>query len=502
MTRFRTSRLLLGSTAALSVFTLLACDGSVEGADAASLDAARDVPTVQGVVDVVASSDIPGISQIDVPTPAEDLGVPSRDSGVGPVVPDVPFVPPPGRTLAFDGAQGFGAYAEGGRGGMVYTVTNLNDSGDGSLRWAVERPGRRIVQFAVHGIIQLRSALNIRDPFITIDGRGALDPGESGITIRDYPINVTTRDVVIRYIRVRLGDYAVLRRVAMSGLSRPANSNDLDCINIDRAENVIIDHVSASWSTDEIVSVTNSRNVTVQWSILSEPISNPRAHPYGDNHAFCANNSSATLTYHHNLFAHFVFRGPQFEANDASTWRAPNNPSFEAVNNVVYGYTSNGSRFRFGFERASDRNAGVQFYYHFVGNRYLNSSSGDSEINAAIDYGIERNITAYFADNIGPHRRAGEDQLALVFTDTNAQTRVRSNATALRQVSDRPLFVSTVPVTVQAADVAAATVLDTAGCNIGRDPIDTRIVSDVRAVRPAAVCTSQANVPGGWPTFR
>ncbi len=450
--------------------------------------------------DASVSDDLPSLdadaTPLDVTRP--DAPAPDAPAPDAPA-PDAPSSP----TRAFDGAEGFGANAAGGRGGTVYTVTNLNDSGTGSLRWAVERSGRRIVQFAVDGVIQLRSALDIRDPFVTIDGRGALDPGERGITLRDYPINVRTNDVIIRYLRVRLGDYAVLRRVAMSGLSRPANSNDLDCINIDNARNVIVDHVSASWSTDEIVSVTNSRNVTVQWSILSEPISNPRAHPYGDNHAFCANNSASTLTYHHNLFAHFVFRGPQFEANDAASWRPPSNPSFEAVNNVVYAYTSSGSRFRFGFERASDRNTQVQFLYHFVGNRYVNASRGDSEINAAVDFGVERNVRSWFSDNVGPHRAAGAtDQLSLVFTDNNASNPLRSNAAALRQVATAPLFTSTVPVTVQRADDAMRVVLDTAGCNLGRDAIDQRIVADVRAVRPAAIVTSQANVPGGWPTYR
>lgn len=405
------------------------------------------------------------------------------------------------RQRAFEGAEGFGAFAEGGRGGVELTVTNLNDSGEGSLRWAVERSGRRIVHFAVDGVITLRSALRIHDPYITIDGRGALDPGEQGITIRDYPIDIRTHDVVIRYLRVRLGDVAVLRRVAASGRDRPTSSADLDCINIHQSRDVIIDHVSASWSTDEIFSITNSRNVTVQWSILSEPIANPRTHPYGDAHAFAANNSAATLTYHHNLFAHFRFRGPQFEANDMQGSSPPFDAKFEAVNNVVYGYTSSGSRYRTGFERSSDRVTSVDFLYHFVGNRYVSADRGRSEIMADTSYGTERNIRLHVRDNIGPHRTsASADQLALVFTDSGADDPLRRDSRALSQHSDRPLFESPAPVRVQPAESAHDDVLDDAGCSIERDAIDRRVVEDVRRVAPARIISSQEDVPGGWPS--
>lgn len=501
----------------LSTGALCACGGELDPPDARVVTDGR----VQRAPDAV-ESDVSGPPTDDVPAPmgmdaegppVDDVVAPGMDAvGPGPEagvgVPDA--APGPeggttGRQLAFAGAEGFGAYAAGGRGGTVYTVTNLDDSGTGSFRWAVERTGRRIVEFAVHGVIQLRSPINIRDPFITIDGRGALDPGEAGITLRDHTLNIATNDVIVRYIRVRLGDYAVARSVITARRTRPAGSNDLDCINIDRADNVILDHVSASWSADEVISVTNSRRVTIQWSIISEPLGGIRdriyIHPYGDNHQYCANNSAATLTYHHNLFAHFRFRGPQFEPNDAAAWRSPDNPSFEAVNNVVYGYTDSGSRFRYGFELASDRNTRAQYYFHFVGNRYLDSTGNETEINAAIDVGIESNIRAYFQDNIGPHRGAGDAQTALVFTSNNAQNPVRSNAAAMRQVSATPLFASTVPVTVQSADAARTVVLDTAGCNIGRDVIDARVVADARANRPAVLRVTQEGLAGGWPSF-
>jgi len=411
--------------------------------------------------------------------------------------------PPAPADVAFEGAEGFGARSEGGRGGVVLTVTNLNDSGEGSLRWAVERSGRRIVRFDVDGVIRLRSALDIDDPYITIDGRGALDPGEAGITIRDYPIDIRTHDVVIRYLRVRLGDWAVLQRNDREGRSRPRTSRDLDCINIDDSRDVILDHLSLSWSADEIISVTNSRDVTIQWSILSEPLGDRSIHPYGDDHAFASNNSAATVSYHHNLFAHYRFRGPQFEANDMQDSSPRFDARFEAVNNVIYGFTSSGSRYRTGFERAADRITSVDFSYHFVGNRYVNADRGRSEIMAHTSFGTESNIRVYVAGNLGPHRpRDDMDQLALVFTDSGADDRVRDDSGARRQVSDTPLFSAPVPVTVQGADDAHDDVLAQAGCSIERDAIDRRVVEDVRRVAPARTLSSQEDAPEGWPTYR
>ncbi|MFT5354986.1 MAG: hypothetical protein ACI9KE_002199 [Polyangiales bacterium] len=452
-------------------------------------DTGTDTPGADSAVEdtgaVDAAGGVPDAAGED--TSASDTGAMDAHVDVGPPPRDVDF-------------EGFGAGSRGGQGGRVFTVTNLDDSGEGSLRWAVERDVPRIVEFDVDGVIRLRSALQIHDPFITIDGRGALDPGEAGITIRDYPIDIRTNDVVVTYLRVRLGDWAVLKRVSDSGRSRPQNSNDLDCINIHQSNRVMLDHLSMSWSADEIVSVTNSQNITVQWSILSEPIGDPRVHPYGDNHAYAANNSASTLTYHHNLFAHYRFRGPQFEANDMQDNPRPFDANFEAINNVIYAYTSSGSRYRSGFERDRDRTREVDFNYHFVGNQYLNSRSGISEIQVDDRYGVEPNIHVFFDGNIGPHRSASEREDAVAFTDTGARDPIRSEG-ARSQISDRPLFEVPVPVTVQSADVAAAAVLAGAGCSIERDDIDARIVDDARRVRPTNTISSQEDVPGGWPSY-
>lgn len=407
--------------------------------------------------------------------------------------------------VAFLGAEGFGALAKGGKGGTVYDVTTLEDTETrGSLRWAINQKGPRIIRFKVDGTIQLQKALNITHPFITIDGQNTSVENNRGITIRDYPINIQTHDVIIRYLRIRLGDYAVMKRVVENNWDRHQSSRDLDCINIHRSKNVIIDHVSAFWCTDELISVTNSQNITIQWSILAEPLGNRKLHPYGDNHAYGANNSASTLSYHHNLFAHFVMRGPQFEANDMDK-QNPFDAQFEAVNNIIYAYTKTGSRYRTGFEKPKrDKIDTVTFAYHIIGNLYVNHNKEPSEIEAHDAFGAEKNIFAYIQNNTGPHRLKDTDpQLSLVFTDTHGSDNLyaKKNKPYLGQISKTPLFTSTVPITVQSPQDAYQVILKDVGNSIHRDTHDKRIIQDVKNIAPAHILKSQHQV-GGWPTYK
>ena len=140
--------------------------------------------------------------------------------------------------LAFPGAEGWGRYSKGGRGGTVLKVTNLNDRGPGSFREAVTNSGPRIVVFEVSGTIDLKSTLEINTPYLTIAGQTA--PGD-GICIKRFPLKIhNTHDIIIRGIRVRPG--------IESGLI----GSEIDVINIDNSENVIVDHCVFSWSVDEV----------------------------------------------------------------------------------------------------------------------------------------------------------------------------------------------------------------------------------------------------------
>ncbi len=220
---------------------------------------------------------------------------------------DTPTIP------AFPGAEGYGAITRGGRGGKVILVTNLNDSGPGSLREAVETEGPRIVVFTVSGTITLKSRLRISNPYITIAGQTA--PGD-GICIKKYQLSINASEVIIRYIRVRLGD---------------ETDNDADAIGGRYQKNIILDHVSASWSIDETVSIYYCENVTIQWCLISESLYNA-GHAKG-THGFGGIWGSNRSTYHHNLLAHHSSRNPRFASGCGYN---------DFRNNVIYnwGYNS------------------------------------------------------------------------------------------------------------------------------------------------------------------
>src|SRR5690554_961641 len=164
------------------------------------------------------------------------------------------------------GAAGFGMSTPAGRGGEIYKVTNLNDSGSGSLRACVEASGPRVCVFEVSGAIQLQKDLRIQNPYITIAGQTAPSPGISlyGGTVRIYD----THDVLIQHIRIRVGD--------ANGGSDPINRDALDLAGGSGVNNVVLDHVSASWALDEMVSVWKGRNVTIRNSIISEALDEHR----------------------------------------------------------------------------------------------------------------------------------------------------------------------------------------------------------------------------------
>jgi len=214
------------------------------------------------------------------------------------------------KQLAFPTAEGYGKYTVGGRGGEVYEVTNLNDSGEGSLRAAIEAEGARTVVFRVSGTIKLNSDLEIKHPYITIAGQTA--PGD-GITLREYPLVISADEVIIRYIRVRLGD---------------ESDDSSDAISSRFTNNIIVDHVSASWSIDETLSIYHCKNVTVQWSIISESLYQSH-HSKGGNHGYGGIWGSDYGSYHHNLLAHHSSRNPRFASGSGNT---------DYRNNVLYNW--------------------------------------------------------------------------------------------------------------------------------------------------------------------
>ena len=240
---------------------------------------------------------------------------------------------------AFPGAEGYGAITRGGRGGKVIAVTNLNDSGPGSLRAACEAEGPRIVVFKVSGTITLESTLRISKPYITIAGQTA--PGD-GICIKEYPLLINASEVIIRYIRARLGD---------------ETDNDSDAIEGRYQKNIILDHVSASWSVDETVSIYHCENVTIQWCLISESMYFA-GHAKG-THGFGGIWGSNRSTYHHNLLAHHSSRNPRFASGCGYN---------DFRNNVIYNWGYNSA---YGGEKEQPGNEKLNFtVVNMVANYY------------------------------------------------------------------------------------------------------------------------------------
>ena len=206
------------------------------------------------------------------------------------------------KTPAFPGAEGFGRYTTGGRWGKVYHVTNLNDNGPDSFRAACEATGPRTIVFDVAGTIHLETPLELKNGNVTIAGQTA--PGD-GICIADAPFQIEANNVIIRYMRFRLGN----KYVKTEYEEGEENADGWDGLGGMDKENIIVDHCSVSWSIDECLSIYGVRNATVQWCIAAQSLQasghSKGAHGYGGNWG------GSGVTYHHNLLAHHESRVPR-----------------------------------------------------------------------------------------------------------------------------------------------------------------------------------------------
>ena len=218
---------------------------------------------------------------------------------------------------AFPGAEGFGAAATGGRGGQVYIVTNLNDSGTGSLRDALDHNTPRTIVFQVSGTIHLYSNLNIQYPNVTIAGQTA--PGD-GICIANGTLYAGYDNVIIRYIRCRLGDQ----------WPDGTENGDDDATWGRYGDTIILDHVSASWSVDESLSYYANSNFTAQWCIISESLR--YSHHEKGAHGYGGIWGSTNSSWHHNLLAHHSSRNPRVESDITN---------MDLRNNVIYNWGFN-----------------------------------------------------------------------------------------------------------------------------------------------------------------
>ena len=230
-----------------------------------------------------------------------------------------------GRLPAFPGAEGYGKWATGGRGGKTYVVTSLNDCAEndlkqGTLRWAVKQPGKKIVTFAVSGTIYLTSPLCFDSGDLTILGQTA--PGD-GICLADYPVTISCENAIIRYMRFRLGN----RQVA---------NHEGDGFGFNEANNVIMDHCSVSWSIDECLSISAATNLTIQWCMVEQAL-NDAGHSKGA-HGYGGNWGGTNVSFHHNLIAQCTSRVPRLGGDTDPT----TNDRCDLRNNVFYNWGGNG----------------------------------------------------------------------------------------------------------------------------------------------------------------
>ena len=389
---------------------------------------------------------------------------------------------PPAQTPAFPGAEGAGMFTTGGRGGKVLFVTSLEDNDSvGTLRWAIRKKGPRTILFNVSGVIQLKSPLFINNGDVTIAGQSA--PGD-GICISNHETIISADNVIVRYLRFRLGDGAKEAIDAFSGKGQ---------------KNIIIDHCSMSWSVDECSSFYDNENFTMQWCLIAESLRNS-AHVKGE-HGYGGIWGGRNVTFHHNLLVSHDSRNPRFCGS-----RYSNQPELEKVdfrNNVIYNWGANNA---YAAEGGS---------YNLVNNYYKPGPASKTN----------RYFINPYADDGKNHQPAGifgrfylkgnvmEGNPAITKKNVSG-VKMGSNFAELAPNVTRNELISNTEFSIpkpktQSARKAYQSVLKNAGCSLVRDVLDIRYVNETRTGTftykgskgsTNGLIDSQNDV-GGWPEY-
>lgn len=378
------------------------------------------------------------------------------------------------KPLAFYGADGWGKYTTGGRRGKVIEVWNLNDSGEGSLRAAVEASGPRIIVFKVSGVIYLNKAISISRGDVTIAGETA--PGD-GITLANYGMSISAENVIVRYLSIRPGDHM---------------AQELDGIDICGAKNVVVDHCSVSFATDETLSARPngngasyndvSDNVSVQWCMISESIT--ESSNIGSRHgmgSLIRGAQGAKITYHHNMYTSHSSRLPMM-GNYMGSEYDDGNFSAEFINNIVYNWSGESA------SKCADADEdGIEIHIsrlNYINNYYKQGpvSSGNILFSEG-SIGNQMYISGNMMDGV-----LYENQRELVeftndilahkdnpYYDTETQTGLVIDAEKYF-LSER--FENSLMADIDSAETVGEEVAAYAGNSLSRDCFDTSLVAD------------------------
>lgn len=373
------------------------------------------------------------------------------------------------RPSAFPGAEGFGKYTSGGREGKVYIVSNLNDNGEGSFRNAAEAKGKRIVVFSVAGTIHLDTKLSIKGD-VTIAGQSA--PGD-GICLADNSVSLGGDNIIIRYLRFRMGD-----KYQKGGMV-DGNGGD-DAFGGVRRKHIVIDHCSMSWSTDEVFSIYGGDSTTLQWNLITEPLNYSYHFETGDkdyeHHGFGGIWGGSNLSAHHNLFAHCSNRNPRFNG----TRLGATQEFADFRNNVIYNWGGNNI---YGGE------AGM---YNIINNYFKYGPSTNTSVRYRIINPSKTEALGYGkwyvnGNYVDEAKDVSKNNWLGIHLSKDA-----SEADKKQAVADTPFPAE--PMNDQSATDAFESVMKFVGASYKRDTMDQRIIENVKNRTGGFI-----DVQGGFP---
>jgi hypothetical protein len=407
--------------------------------------------------------------------------------------------------VAFPGAEGYGKNSVGGRGGTVIQVTNLNDSGTGSLRAALTASGARTVVFRVAGIIELDSDILIKNPYLTIAGQTA--PGD-GICIKFSAagtafrgIQIATHDLVIRYLRIRCGFSATAMDYGSPFQVYGTSSS-----------NIILDHCSTSWHPGR-TGVTiwpppgiSDTNITIQRHLAAEALLGGN-YPNGARGAFLFGNQESSntavidhITLYKSLMAHNRKRNPEAQNNNRTTIA-----TYQIINNVMYHFKWDGSLLIGSYDPPGYQGPDtVVAHYNIFGNYYKRSELPGQRSEIRITRGTRTYVGDHTYGNIGPSRTSSEDDPWDIVAGIGSLHAPKDpyQATSAFDATNLPPY--------ETADQAYTDVLADVGANMGlnadgtarneQDSVDARLVKEV--INNTGNYINDPSDVGGWPTYR